>query len=247
MVAIHPTSRDTTRVVGRRFYLGDPCHAFPEDRPEYWEGVCDYMRDHGGYDRDHLVPVGAHTILVFPTKRGDGVYPGGDGRNYGVDSGTLGLVPLELIERMHGGTADMPAVMARLERLGRFIGNPDRDAIIPCVNRDGNMAFGDIRIDTTGNTRRAPDGWRFDDVGDVDGDGIGCPHYERVEQRTPGERCGLGRWADGNGVLYTEEYRTACALVLRGIMDAGEMPDECEGCPDRPGDPAAWRRKSNGD
>jgi len=150
MVAICQTDARIIRMIGRKFFLGDPCFAFPDDKRWFWEEVCDYMRDNGGFDKDHCVPVGNHHIVVFPTGRGDGVYFGSDGRTYGVDSGALGLVPLELVAWMHGENADMAAVAGRLERFGRIIGDSARDAIIPCTNQGGDMTFGEISINTGG-------------------------------------------------------------------------------------------------
>jgi len=143
----------TFRMRGWKFFLGDPCYAFPADRPELWSGICDHLIFFGT-DKSQVIPdVGGsgYSVLVFPVANGDGVYSGSDGHEYGIDSGTLGLVPLELVVFAHGGkgTAD---VMARLNRLGRII-EIDADEL-PCTNRDGEMIFGGITIDTRGKQWR---------------------------------------------------------------------------------------------
>ena len=143
----------TFRMHGWRFFLGDPCYAFPADRPELWSEICDHLI-FTGTDKSQVIPnVGGsgYSILVFPTGNGDGVYRGSNGRNYGVDSGTLGLVPWELIMYSHLGK-DTAVVMEKLIRLGSFI-DVETDEIL-CMNNAGNLKFGNITIDTRGNQRR---------------------------------------------------------------------------------------------
>jgi hypothetical protein len=140
---------DTFRMRGWRFFLGDPCYAFPADRPELWSGICDHLL-FIGTDKSQIIPdVGGsgYSVLVFPTGNGDGVYLGSDGRKYGVDSGTLGLVPWEII-MWANRDRNIAVVMEELSRLGRIIEN-DADDLF-CVNNAGKMKFGNITIDTRG-------------------------------------------------------------------------------------------------
>jgi hypothetical protein len=74
-----------------KYVIGDPCYAVPD---RLWDELlksCDFFR----------TPIGqanGHKVLGFGTKWGDGCYRGTDGREYPVDAGLIGLVPIELVE-----------------------------------------------------------------------------------------------------------------------------------------------------
>jgi len=90
-----------------------------------------------------------------------------------------------------------------------------------------------------------PEGWRYDGVLNPDDylDDDGCPYFERIERHKPNERVSFDQWADDDGILYTEQYKKACELVLLGIMDAEKVSVECADCPKRPTGPYTWLRK----
>lgn len=72
------------------FYIGDPCYTDSDvvSRLQYGSGYCGLFHD-------------AETGMEFAdggTYYGDGGYKGSDGHTYNVDSGTIGVVPLELID-----------------------------------------------------------------------------------------------------------------------------------------------------
>jgi len=87
------------RMPAGRYYLGDPCYSVPKDRWMEWLEAADYENN-----REVLIAeLDGHKILGLNTHHGDGVYEDQDGNIYGVDSGLIGLVPVEIAENRYGG------------------------------------------------------------------------------------------------------------------------------------------------
>lgn len=79
-----------------KFYVGDPCYVLSDD---IYYGIWDdkYNFEDGIINcKDNL------SFLAHGTAYGDGLYTGTNGFDYGVDSGTLGIVPIELVEDESG-------------------------------------------------------------------------------------------------------------------------------------------------
>jgi hypothetical protein len=72
-----------------KYYLGDPCYSINES----WN---DILKQYKNF-KEPLIDVLEGQILAFKT--GDGEYPSNAGRKFCVDSGLLGLVPVELAEK----------------------------------------------------------------------------------------------------------------------------------------------------
>ena len=109
-----------------QYVLGDPCYAVPYEDWDDLLASCDYFRNPIG-------SAGKFKVLAFGTRWGDGCYAGSDGKEYPVDAGLIGLVPIELVEDMseHYGnvvTFNKPTVCSS--------------------NGDGKLRFGSIVIDT---------------------------------------------------------------------------------------------------
>lgn len=77
------------------FFIGDPCYVFDK----LWLGIVDsyYSLKNLG-KKNHTIGVNEGTIGMVSTMYGDGGYVGTDGEEYSVDSGSLGIVPLEVAE-----------------------------------------------------------------------------------------------------------------------------------------------------
>jgi hypothetical protein len=84
---------------GLGFYIGDICYALSEKNYHGVWGKADYA------DGKYEVPEKSRSFAVGSTAIGDGTYHDIDGREYPVDAGNIGIVPLELVER--GGLADI--------------------------------------------------------------------------------------------------------------------------------------------
>ena len=79
-----------------KFYVGDPCYVLSDD---IYYGIWD---DKYNFE-DGIIDCGNNlSFLVHGTAYGDGEYTGTNGFDYGVDSGTLGIVPIELVEKEDG-------------------------------------------------------------------------------------------------------------------------------------------------
>lgn len=95
-------------------YIGDPCYVLKDEDYDQW---CDQLE----YE-DGVINIGDLQWCAAGTANGDGEYCDNDSDAlYGVDSGSIGLVPLELVEDME-----------RAKTLGRVIEVPgeyyfDRD------------------------------------------------------------------------------------------------------------------------
>lgn len=144
--AVTMTALDATHVAvsAGRYFVGDPCYPFPNNGPDrrQWHRMLNACNYFDGY------PVGTVTVkgqtfpvLGFSTAYGDGGYPGTDGVIYAVDSGTLGLVPMDLVEAFARENDD-----EWLCQLGSIVNFPE--GFIAKVEGEGKMTFGPIVIET---------------------------------------------------------------------------------------------------
>ena len=111
-----------------QYAIGDPCYAVPD---KDWDGLlqsCNYFESPIGYVNDGTQKF---PVLAFSTKWGDGCYRGTDGKEYGVDAGLIGLVPVEIVTDLTNCelvTFDKPTL---------------------CIDdTSGKLKFGHITIDT---------------------------------------------------------------------------------------------------
>lgn len=113
-----------------QYVLGDPCYAVPD---EHWLPLletCQYFRNPIG-----TVKAGSRVfeVLGFGTRWGDGCYAGSNGKEYPVDAGLIGLVPIELVDN----------VSDHYDNIVTF----NRDTVCR-ADEDGKLHFGSIMIDT---------------------------------------------------------------------------------------------------
>ena len=117
-------SNASTRVPPGTYFLGDPCYVVAD---QDWNEFLDCMREEQEWR--------GRPLAAFNTKYGDGSYRDGNGNEYCVDSGIIGLVHASLIgKRRHLGAG----------RIVQFLEETD------CTSCDqkGTMRFGKIRIRT---------------------------------------------------------------------------------------------------
>ncbi len=72
------------------YYVGDPCYIFNKS----WGKI---LNDNQYFESDVTIIDGVE-CFVAPTKYGDGSYQDNSNRKYFVDSGTIGVLPIEMIE-----------------------------------------------------------------------------------------------------------------------------------------------------
>ena len=78
------------------FYVGDVCYVLGD---AVYDGVWGKENYRDGVIE---VPGTGFCFAVAGTAYGDGSYVDGEGHEYGVDAGVIGLVPLELVEKKDG-------------------------------------------------------------------------------------------------------------------------------------------------
>ena len=125
-----PVSRQVMVPPGS-YYLGDPCYSVPDGDWGELLSSCDCFQ---------ASPVGkvrGFEVLAFGTAHGDGVYEDQRGNVYGVDSGLIGLVPVEL--------CDGESLYDEPEKVVTFASETLCE-----TDGDGRLSFGSYFIDTTG-------------------------------------------------------------------------------------------------
>lgn len=119
---------DTVYVPAGTYVLGDPCYTVPDEDWDKLLQSCDYFKRPVGIS-------GGFEVLAFPTLYGDGVYRDQKGREFPVDAGLIGLVPVEYAQI----TDDKfyPTYTVEFKTL------------TACECRaDGTLIFGDVKIET---------------------------------------------------------------------------------------------------
>ena len=73
-----------------KYYVGDPCYIFGKS----WDKV---LNDTDYFDNGEIVKVFSKDCIVGGTAYGDGIYTDNFGREYNVDAGLIGVLPVSLI------------------------------------------------------------------------------------------------------------------------------------------------------
>lgn len=108
-----------------RYVIGDLCNCLNQDD---WFDYCN----------DEVLPEGAFSFHTFT---GDGTYIGSDGFAYGVDSGTIGIIPLDKV-------SDTDKLREALKYRVVQIVEIDEIAEESVSEKDGVITFGSVIIDT---------------------------------------------------------------------------------------------------
>lgn len=120
-----------------RYYIGDPCYAIKGDKgDDHWSK----WLHNAGIDNDDCSLLsgtidGKHTAYGFGTAHGDGCYTDKAGREYSVDAGLIGLVPVAYLEEYN-----IP-----IEKDWVFV---TFDKPTFCYKMGGTLVFGSIEIET---------------------------------------------------------------------------------------------------
>lgn len=77
-----------------KYYLGDLCYVLTS---EQWDELMDQVIDGGWGCRDGDFIVNGRRVFLGSTHNGDGTYYDNKRNQYSVDSGTIGICPIELI------------------------------------------------------------------------------------------------------------------------------------------------------
>lgn len=149
--SIRPTTRtvDGIQIVTcpeGAYYVGDPCYGASDGRWDAWLKDSDYFR------RPLARDLGAWAV-AFGTAYGDGTYTDNEGREYGVDAGLLGVIPVNFA----GGSTSLHG-MWRIEFPKPF----------DCWVEDGVVHLGHIIIDTTDSSIEEEQDDYYGDSGEDD-------------------------------------------------------------------------------
>lgn len=117
------------------YYIGDPCYLFDESSWGKVIAITNYFKEDGRYD------IFGKKCFVGGTKYGDGTYDDNYGREYGVDAGLIGILPIELIEIDNKQTLKsiIESDMMHIETFTEDFN---------CDINNGFFRFGKITIDT---------------------------------------------------------------------------------------------------
>jgi hypothetical protein len=117
------------------YVIGDPCYAVPNDDWDDLLESCNYFQNPIGYVKRNFT----HKVFVlaFGTKWGDGCYRGTDDKEYPVDAGLIGLVPVEIVEGLADHDGDYDGVIVKFDKPTLCIDDGS-----------GKLKFGHITIDT---------------------------------------------------------------------------------------------------
>lgn len=79
-----------------KYFIGDPCYVFTDAD---WDALLEAL---DSFESDDIQHHNGFELWAFGTAFGDGVYTDQNGIEYPVDSGLLGIVPLEMITNPEG-------------------------------------------------------------------------------------------------------------------------------------------------
>ena len=134
---------------GGKYFIGDPCYVI---RDEDWQRFCEeflFECDKGTAFNSGYGVFDGRKVFAHGTAYGDGNYEGSNREEYGVDSGTIGAIPVEL--------CDPATVEDAVERgLGTIEFYPNA---FDCWYEDGRFNFfnGELVIDTDPDGPSNPD------------------------------------------------------------------------------------------
>jgi hypothetical protein len=110
-----------------KYFIGDPCYAIRDN----WDEFCDES-----FKKDTMDSYKGTPMFCHGTAYGDGYFRGSDKKNYGVDAGIIGVVPMSLVTETD---------MNELKRLGTVkIFKED----FKCFYNQGMFFIGKIIINT---------------------------------------------------------------------------------------------------
>lgn len=117
------------------YFVGDPCYLFKESWLEFVSEVFNSDINDGRFEYKGF------QVCVLSTAHGDGEYLDNFEREYSVDSGLIGVLPIDLVSVDNRVTSDS------------LQGNPHMHVVtfeydFTCSSENGLLKFGNIEIDT---------------------------------------------------------------------------------------------------
>jgi len=122
--------KDINKFKAGKYYIGDLCYIFGDS----WSDI-------SGKGCEEPFLYDKKKVLIGSTAYGDGAYKDNAGREYFVDSGTLGIAPVSLLKK-DGKHTEKSVIASEGMHIVKF----DKDFNVSVWN--GVFEFGDLRIDT---------------------------------------------------------------------------------------------------
>jgi len=96
-----------------KYWLADPCYVLDEGKIPGFDWARDFSNPvFGGNptitEATCQVTINGHVCVAFNTDLGDGTYMSSHGHALGVDSGSIGLVPVELVDSKDADMVEFP-------------------------------------------------------------------------------------------------------------------------------------------
>lgn len=117
-----------------QYYIGDLCYVFENDT---WDAICDIIfpnEDGLPLDGEFALPDGRR-FAIYSTAHGDGSYQDQERNDYWVDSGSIGCVKLEDVDKLE-------------ERIKQGSNIVSFNKPFRTYSKDGMIMIGYIGIDT---------------------------------------------------------------------------------------------------
>lgn len=89
------------------YWVGDPCYVLKENNGWDWGDILEQTKFFGGDQPCEIKgKKGSYQVCVYGTAYGDGSYSGSDGKEYSVDAGLIGVIPLKALPSIKGKHGD---------------------------------------------------------------------------------------------------------------------------------------------
>ncbi len=139
-----------------KYYIGDPCYVIDDN----WEGFLDVGQARKSEENETFI-FGGYECFFASTSDGDGTFKDNLGNEYDVDSGTIGIIPIELLQ--------MTEEYIKENKCGNVV---EFDEEFNVKSISGIFTFGHIVINTVKQwTDDKNDYWdMIDDYDDYDND-----------------------------------------------------------------------------
>ena len=143
------------------FYIGDVCYEMTDE--DYY---ADWSNNFEDFEGEHELR--GHKFAIGGTAYGDGEYEDQYGHRYGVDSGTIGILPYELCKDKN---------ISELDRYGRFV----RATSATFTAEDGEF---DIKLNTQQSYHISTNDYEEDEEDDYyDDEDYGCKTKQGQQAR----------------------------------------------------------------
>lgn len=114
------------------YYIGDLCYVMNDDK---WQSLVNEIYKDGDEGRQGEITMPFGTVVIYDTYYGDGEYEDQYFNKYSVDSGSIGLISVDLIDKESDTINDLGMIVTF-----------DHD--FTCMVNEGVLKFGKVLIDT---------------------------------------------------------------------------------------------------